>query len=376
MIRTDRLLKLARALIGIRSENPGGTEERIARFIQAYLRPYGIRASLVAFAPHRQNVLARVGNGAARHRLLITPHLDTVPAGSSWGRDPFKARIVGDRLYGLGATDCKGNLACSIEALTSLAEDRAALGYELIFAATADEETGSALGLVPLLQKKILRPDAALVLDADGFDIIVAQKGLLHLTVKLRGKRAHGAYPWRGHNAIMDAVSALQGLAKERLPGRPHRFLRASTVNVGTIRGGDKVNVVADWCDVELDFRFLPGSGVPQFLRLLRQVLKRHALRFRIEVQGQQKPYEIERSHPLVRTLVDQMRAGGVPARLCGSEGATTITFFQDHGIPAVATGFGAHGCAHTQDEFARVSALCRGARILERFLKAYQSES
>jgi len=60
-------------------------------------------------------------------------------------------------------------------------------------------------------------------------------------------------------------------------------------------------------------------------------------------------------------------------AQLTGSDGATVITFFQDKGIPAVATGFGCSGTAHMADEYARISQLYKGAMVLERFLADYK---
>jgi acetylornithine deacetylase/succinyl-diaminopimelate desuccinylase-like protein len=59
-------------------------------------------------------------------------------------------------------------------------------------------------------------------------------------------------------------------------------------------------------------------------------------------------------------------------ARVKGSEGATVITFFQHKGIPAVATGYGCGGCAHTADEYVRIENLYKGALMLEDFLKNY----
>ena len=68
------------------------------------------------------------------------------------------------------------------------------------------------------------------------------------------------------------------------------------------------------------------------------------------------------------------MKKMKIAPRLCGSEGATTITFFQDKKIPAVATGFGTLGCAHIADEFVQVGNLYKGARVLEEFLKIYRN--
>ena len=373
MINKNRLIKLTQQLIRINSENPGGTEAKIAHFVQEYLKNCAVPARIYEFKKDRANVVALIKGRDKKQALLITPHLDTVPRGRNWHVPPFSGTLRNGRIYGLGATDCKGNLAVAMEVIKSLFEEKIDLDYNLIFAATADEESGSDLGLIPLLEKKILQPQVAVVLDSDDFDIVVAQKGLIHLKVKIQGKRAHGAYPWRGVNAIDLAVKIIQELKREKFTYRRNKYLRPPTVNVGTIRGGDKVNVVSDWCEFELDFRFLPATSAKDLLRKLKNIIRRQTAKFKIEIEGIQQPYSISENHPLIRQLEKAMQHSAVKPALKGSEGATVITFFQDRKIPATATGFGCEGCAHTTDEYVKVDNLYKGAQILEYFLRHYR---
>lgn len=372
MANKNRLIKTIQKLISIDSQNPPGDESKVAGFVSDYLRGLGLDVKTLSFKSKRDNVIA-VLKGQSEKSLLITPHLDTVPAGKNWKREPFAGEIRGDKIYGLGATDCKGNLASALEAIHSLVEGGVTLKYNLVFAATSDEESGSKLGLIPLLKRKILNVDAAVVLDADDFEIVVTQKGLMHLKVRIKGKKAHGAYPWLGVNAIEIAAKIITDLKREKMNYKQNRYLRGPTLNVGTISGGDKVNVVSDWCEFELDFRFLPGTSEKQLLRNLRRTIWRSAGRdFKIEIQGIQDPYYIDPKHPLVAHLVQAMRRVKASPRISGSEGATVITFFKTMNIPAVATGFGTAGCAHIVDEYARISNLYKGAQVLSEFLKNY----
>jgi len=384
MVNKKRLIDLTRQLIRIDSQNPPGNELRIAHFVQDYLLGAGLKSRLYEFKKGRTNVVAFLRNKDKKHSLLITPHLDTVPAGKKWHFDPFSGKINKNRIYGLGATDCKGNLACSLEAIKSLLEERAILDYNLAFAATADEECGSGLGIIPLLDNGILRPQAAVVLVSDDFDIIVTQKGLIHFKVKIEGKRAHGAYPWRGINAIVIATDILKELKALQWRFKQNKYLRAPTLNIGTIKGGDKVNIVADWCEFELDFRFLPGMSEEKILRKIKSIIKKHTRKFsrkrgmppnaaKLEIENIQKPYCIEPGHYLVNYLNAAMKRMKVAPRIKGSEGATTITFFQNKNIPAIATGFGSGGCAHVADEYVKIDNLYKGALILEEFLKNYK---
>jgi len=373
MVNKRRLIRLTQKLIRINSENPGGQEFRIARFIKKYLESFGCLTKIYEFKKRRSNVVATLKGRNKKYSLLITPHLDTVPAGRHWKFNPFLAIIKDKRIYGLGATDCKGNLACALEAMNSIVEDGVVLDYNLVFGATADEESGSGLGLIPLLDKGILRPDAAVVLDSDDFHIIVTQKGLIHLKVKIQGKRSHGAYPERGINAIDIALGIISEIKARKFRYTKNRYLKPPTLNVGTIKGGDKVNIVADWCEFELDFRFLPGTKAEGILRELRQIIAKITKKFKIEIEGIQKPYSISEAHSLVAGLKKAMHKFKIQPRIKGSEGATVMTFFQHKNIPALAFGFGSSGCAHTADEYVKIENLYKGALVLEEFLKSYK---
>ncbi len=370
MVNKKRLIHLTQGLIRINSENPPGDESRIAAFVEGLLEKLGLKTRIVEFEKRRSNVIGVLAGKDRTRSLIVTPHLDTVPAGRSWKRDPFSGEIDRGRIYGLGATDCKGNLACLLESITSLVEEGVVLDYDLVFCATADEETNSGLGLIPLLEKGILKADAALILDADDFKIVVTQKGLLHLKIKVKGRRAHGAYPEMGVNAIDLAMDIIRDVKAHRFHYKKNKFLKPPTVNLGTIKGGDKVNIVADWCEFELDVRFLPGMRSGEMLKAIRQIVLSRTRKFKIEIEGIQAPYQISETHPLVSSLKQAFTRTGVRPEVEGSEGATVITFFQEKNIPAVATGFGAAGAAHTADEYVRINDLVKGARLLEELFK------
>ncbi|MDZ4241313.1 MAG: M20/M25/M40 family metallo-hydrolase, partial [Candidatus Omnitrophota bacterium] len=361
------------------SENPPGNELALSKYIVQDMKSLGLEVKTYTFEKNRPNVVATLKGSwprarAAKEAILITPHFDTVPIGKGWEFDPLGTDIVGGRIYGRGASDDKGNLASAMEAVRSLVEDGAKLKRDLIMAATVDEETGSHAGIIPLLDKKILKPKVALILDSDEFNSIITQKGLIHMRVQIFGKKAHGAYNWRGTNAIEIASRVINDLKAYRFKFLPHPMLHAPTINIGVIKGGDKVNMVADFCEFAVDVRYLPGMTSGPLLNDIKKLIRRHAKRFRIEIDDLQQPYAMDPEHPFVKTYVQSARKLGLRAPLKGSEGATVITFFKKHGIPAFATGYGAEGTYHTTDEYAEIGTLYRGTQLLERFLKDYDA--
>lgn len=376
MINQKRLVKLLSKLLQIHSENPPGNEVEIAQFVAKDLKSLGLDVKIHTFKKNRPNVVATLkakrGKRSSQDSILLSPHYDTVPAGTGWKFDPFSGRVSGGRIYGRGASDDKGNLACAMEALRSLVEEKVELEKDVILAATADEETGSHHGIIPLLQRKIIKPHMALILDSDDFNTIVSQKGLIHCRIQIFGKKAHGAYNWRGVNSIEIAARIIDKLKTHKFHFKKHHFLKPPTVNVGTIKGGDKVNIVADFCEFSVDTRYVPGMNPHEILNEFRKIIKTESKKFKIEIDDIQYPYEISCEHPLVKTYVNAARKMGIQAHLKGSEGATVISFFKKQNIPAIATGFGASHTAHSTDEYAEIKTLYEGSKVLERFIKDY----
>jgi len=377
MINKERLVTIITKLLKINSVNPPGNEVAVADYVARDLKAIGLDVKIYSFAKNRPNVVATLKgtwprSKAAREALLITPHYDTVPFGEGWKFDPLGAAIHNGRIYGRGASDDKGNCAVGMEALHSLVEDGVRLQRDIVFAATADEETGSKLGVIPLLKKGILRPKAALITDSEEFDAIIAQKRLFHCRVQIFGKKAHGAYNWLGINAIEIAARVIGRLKKHQFKYKKHPLLVPPTKNIGTIRGGDKVNMVADFCEFALDIRFMPGMNANGVLKEIKGIIAKETKDFKVIIDDTQKPYGIDPEHPFVKTYVDTCREMGFKAKLKGSQGATVITFFQDYGIPAFSTGWGSHGVIHANDEYAEIKTLHQGARVLEAFIKEY----
>ena len=372
MVNEERAARLLQELIQAESENPPGNEYETAMIVKREMEEMGMKTTIHEFFPHRPNVVVVLEGIDGDRRLLITPHSDLVPAGEGWTHDPYGGEIQNGKIYGRGASDCKVNVTACLEAVRSLIEEKVPLSGTLILAVTVDEEKGSTLGLIPLLKNRIVTFDHAVVADHNNFEIVIAQKGLLHLTITVFGKKAHGAYPWLGKNAITLAAAVIRDLQAFPFVYDPHPLLREPTAMVGTIRGGDAVNIVPDRCEFELDIRYLPGMRKDLILKSLRSILMRHTRRFRIVVDDHQLPYEINGEEPLVQCLLQSARKYRRTAGLTGSEGAAPLAFFIRGN--AVATGFGVKNVAHQTDEYARIRDLVDGARVLEEFIRRYLS--
>ena len=119
-----RALEVLRDLIQIRTENPPGNELAAAQYVADRLSRVGVKAEIDQFAAHRANVCASIHGAGPGTTVLLTGHLDVVPAGDGWTFDPYRAETRGGMVYGRGAADMKSGLAAMMVAASQLAETR------------------------------------------------------------------------------------------------------------------------------------------------------------------------------------------------------------------------------------------------------------
>ncbi len=255
---------LTRELVRLPSENRPGApapEAGVFAYLTDKFSTAGWECAGQEVTPGRANFLARRPRPGAP-KLLITGHMDTVPAGGLV--EPFAARVEAGRIHGRGACDDKGPLAAAAAVLLNLEPDDAA--YDLTFAATVDEE-GGMLGSSALAER--LEPFAlALALEPTALKPIKAHKGAARFVIECAGKACHSSQPQCGENAIAKAaraVLAVEAYARE-LGGRVDPELGAATVTATLICGGRAVNVVPDQCELTVDARPLPEMDPAQMI--------------------------------------------------------------------------------------------------------------
>ncbi len=368
MNKKERVISILTSLVRINSENPPGNEEKVARYLRAFLRSGGFSCKILEFKKHRSNLIAAFPSKTHRKKILLTPHLDTVPAGDKWTVNPFSGFVQRGRVYGRGATDCKVNVAVAAEALMQLREEKGKLeNLDVILAASADEETGNALGIIPLLPR-LGKIDYGVVLDCDEFEVVYGQKALLHIELEVAGKKAHGAYPERGRNAIEEMLKILSEIKELEKLYREKDPTKAMTVNFGRIQGGEKVNIVADACKAEIDIRFF-SQRKKDVIRRVRDIVRRNAISCRFSVLAYQPSIQLEKGNILMRTFQRVLRAHQIGFKPLISKGATVITYLAQRGICGCAFGFGSRATAHASDEYVAVKNVFLGVRVLKDFL-------
>ena len=230
------IVALEQALVRIPSVNTGfmptGDETPVCELARDFLAEDGIESEILESAPNRGNLIARIEGRSGNAGLMFMSHTDVVPVEdeSKWRFPPFSATIADGRIFGRGATDCKGLLTAQLMAVRILKRNGIELEDGLILAAGADEEHGGRYGfgwLADNYPEKLAAPFAVnegggTPIEAAGaltYVLGVGEKGRLQVEIDVKGTSSHASVPWQGTNALYRlsrALSSIEGFEADR----------------------------------------------------------------------------------------------------------------------------------------------------------------
>ncbi|MFH1228985.1 MAG: M20 family metallopeptidase [Candidatus Aenigmatarchaeota archaeon] len=358
-------VELTQELIRINSENPPGNERGVARFIRDFLEGLKIPAEMIEFEKNRFDVVASVGSGRG---IMLNGHMDTVPVGNNWKHDPFGGNVVNGKLYGRGASDMKGGIASILAAVQNLSKEK--FKGKLLLTFVADEEANQKGSEYLIKNRRDIFKGIGygVMADSNDMQITTAQKGIVQIVVGFRGKAAHASTPELGDNAIYKAAEfvleirkLMSNLGKTRNP-----VMGSGTASVGTIKGGIKVNVVPDFCNVEVDRRTIPGETLDYAINQIKEILKRLKLKADVQIKTSRMPMQIGENSEMVTLLkkISKAKTSSSPGYM------ETEMYFKELGIPCVDIGPGLDRQAHVADEYVPIKNLQKATNIYEKLIR------
>jgi acetylornithine deacetylase/succinyl-diaminopimelate desuccinylase family protein len=278
----DDLARLLSDLVAIPSVNPMGRglsgahffETRLTDYLEAWLGERRVRHERQPVSPGRDNLLAWYDAPGSRRRILFDVHQDTVPA-DGMTIAPFVPAIEAGRLYGRGACDVKGSMAAMLSAFARLVREQPPGSASVVLACTVDEEfthTGSSR-----LAETSHGAELAIVAEPTMLNLVHCHKGVLRWKVRTTGLACHSSTPHLGVNAIYRmgrVIEALEAYAALLSESPPDPILGPPSLSIGRIEGGQSVNVVPDWCEIEVDRRIIPGEDRATCLQQARSNLQ------------------------------------------------------------------------------------------------------
>ncbi len=382
--------RLTSALIRIRSENPPGSTADVVAFIGEFLDSLGVKNRIISHPGGREN-LVTTGAGS---RLLLCGHVDVVPAiPDDWTHDPHSGEVADGYVWGRGSTDMKGGCAALLVAYRDLIES--GVEPDVQFAFVCDEETGGEYGIRSLLAQNLLGPRECLIAEpTPETSPAVGQKGLYRIDLSFRGRPGHSSlYPLVGKSAVMAAFDLI-GYLRE-VHARPFpvgedlqplidqsarvfsdvfgiaggdNILTRVMFNPGRIEGGEKANIVAEQCRMELDIRVPWGCSLDE----LRKGIAEHAPDAVIRETDVAEPTLTSPNARLVRTVSREVERvyGKVTPFLQWA--ASDAKYLRNEGFDVVEYGPGEIPTLHAVDERVSVEQLEKAVDVYRGVIRAY----
>lgn len=389
MVDEDFAWRLAQDLVKIDSSDPGAYEDEIERFIKRLIEQQlaqldssaldAVQIEELEMLPGRRNLKVTVPGQSDEPRLIYICHMDTVTLGDGWDADiaPLGAVVRDDKLYGRGACDMKGGLACAIAALIHTLERVAAdgalprRGFSLI--CSVDEED--------FMRGSEAAIDAGWVgsrewvLDTEPTDgqIQVAHKGRTWFEIEMAGVTAHASQPWKGADAVAAMAEVACSLRRTFATLPLHEELGPSTITFGQIEGGYRPYVVPDHAKVWVDMRLTPPTDTAAATRMAEQAI----VAAEAAVPGCHGSYTVTGDRPAIERDPASPLLAALKRAADDVTGAdTTVGFFTGYTDTAVIAGkTGNRNCmsygpgslalAHKPDEYVPHADIVRCQNVL-----------
>lgn len=328
-------LKLAQRMISYDTSHADGIKACVG-YLTGWLEARDIDYS--SFSVHGLPVVvAQVGSGPVT--IVLHTHIDVVP-GSEGQFIPYVDRTY---LWGRGAYDMKGATATMFCVLADIAPIIDELGIAVRLVMVPDEETDEQreeYGTEQLVERGYLG-DFVICGEPTDFHVGIQAKGVLDVRIDVDGRSAHGATPWLGVNAIIKAMDVFDRLTTLPFAQESSTFYDRPSINLGRIKGGDRLNQVPERCTMEVDIRFLPEQPIDRLRRELQSLPG-----CRVSEITSRPPAMVSTSNPFLKLLASAADScTDINVQLVGRDGTNDGVHFLKRGIPSVE--FGPLGSGH-----------------------------
>lgn len=348
-------IELLRDLVAIPSVS--GSEEAVGAFVETTLREWGLDVARDA-----AGVRVSVTGTEPGPTLALVSHLDVVPPGQGWTREPFQPTIDAGRLYGRGAGDAKASVAAMLLAARDLFDaQRPARGRVVVILGYGEETKNTSMPAAILATGSI---DAAVIGEPTNLDFAVAQRGLMMVDLVAQGDQRHAGYAAADGGFTNSVVSLardlvlLDGVATDR----PHPVLGLPTVTPTMVEAGVSRNVTPPVAKAVLDIRSTPAWPHDELAERLRATLSSEV----IVTSDRLVPCETPANS---RLLAVASRIRGQAAHY-GSPTCSDWVFLRDR--DAFKCGPGTSRRSHTADEYVDLFEVSEARRFYARLAGDY----
>jgi succinyl-diaminopimelate desuccinylase len=395
----DQIIELQTALTAIPAigpENGGDGELLKANFLEHRLREMGFnnfrhydaKDTRVSCGVRPNFVTTIEGKNKAKFIWLIT-HLDIVPPGELklWHHDPYQAYVKDGHIFGRGVEDNQQDMVASIFAAKAILDEGLTTANSINLAFVSDEETSSSMGLFYMMDStnKLFSHDDLIVVpdsgNPQGSLIEVAEKSILWLCFKTKGKQCHGSNPQLGNNAFLAASHLVTKLSKlkkifsksDPLFDPPESTFEptkkeANVGNINTIPGEDI------FC---MDCRVLPDYDLQDVILAIQKIVRSIEKKFKVQIEISTAQYvqsakPTSPDAPVVKALTQAIKSVYNIEVFAGGVGAGTVASYIRKKNYPVAVWSKTNQTAHQPDENCPIDNIIGNAKVFAHLFLQY----
>ena len=381
-VNRNEIVSIVSDLVRQDTTNPPGNEHLCKETVSRCMQRLGMEVSYYEKEPGRTNVVGKIGKG--RKSIGFVSHMDVVPPGEldQWRTPPFEPTIQDGKIYGRGTLDDKGSFACAYTACKAYLAEHPGFDGTIYLIAAADEEVGSELGIIYLVDEVGIKFDVAIIPDGGRMDLsIYGEKGILWVEIESRGIQAHGSTPELGRNAIVPLAELIAQLKSIDLGASFDHAFDGWTMNIGTVQGGSSTNTVPAAARVTIDFRLPAGISRDQVLGQIQdrigvvQKLSPGA-DLKARVLHETEPHISDKNSIIIRSFDRAARKLEIPMKYETFGGNTVAKNLFFAGITSVVHYPGDDKLAHVPNEFVIIDELVLGSVLYAEALEEYFRDS
>lgn len=398
-VEADReiLVAFLRGFLRAKSPNPPGDTREATKYITDYLDGKRIIYDVVGPDPEKPNIVSSFKSPVEGKRLILNGHIDVFPVGSGedWSHDPWGGELFDSKIYGRGACDMKAGTTASIYTYLVLHELREQLKGSVTLTAVSDEETGGRLGAGWLIENipETIGDCCINGEPSSPYTIRFGEKGILWVKIRVKSPGGHGAYPHLSVNPIKVASKVITELetlndipvpypdnlrkaieegreaAEKALGEGGAEVMSRLSVNIGTIEGGLKVNVIPRECSFEVDLRLPPGLCKEDVMPIVEKIVSKYP-GASMDVMRYDGSLWSPPDSEMASIIRGNSRLLGIDPVPIVSLGGSDLKFWRSKGIPSYYYGPMNHGMG-TVDEYVEVEEFIHIVKV--HLLSAYE---
>lgn len=249
--KLENILNTTKKLISIKTNPENFKElEKALEIVKSILKEYTIEE--FSYKNYKSLLIHNQKKGHRKFKLILNGHLDVIPSNAK----KYETKIIGNKLYGIGSMDMKANLTSMIYAFKDFAKT---ISEPIAVQIVTDEEIGGFYGTKYQIEQGV-QSEFVICTEATNFNIVNKAKGIIWAKISVRGISAHGAYPWLGKNALIEAYKIIKKILKKYpIPKTKQKNIWITSVNLAKIEtNNNSFNKIPSEATIWLDIRYIP----------------------------------------------------------------------------------------------------------------------